>query len=59
MIGNLFVRSYERGERVYLAMCSRGYTGKIRTMDDFTIKVSDWIFLSSFVFLLILIKTIV
>lgn len=25
--GNLFVRSYERGERVYAAMLSRGYTG--------------------------------
>ena len=27
MIGTLFLRSYERGERVYLAMCSRGYNG--------------------------------
>ena len=25
--GALFVRSYERGERVYLAMASRGYAG--------------------------------
>ena len=25
--GTLFVRSYERGERVHLAMCSRGYAG--------------------------------
>ena len=25
--GTLFIRSYERGERVYLAMASRGYTG--------------------------------
>jgi cobalt/nickel transport system permease protein len=25
--GALFVRSYERGERVYLAMASRGYDG--------------------------------
>ena len=27
--GTLFVRSYERGERVYLAMLSRGYTGAL------------------------------
>lgn len=27
--GALFVRSYERGERVYLAMASRGYTGSM------------------------------
>lgn len=26
-IGTIFVRSYERGERVYLAMASRGYQG--------------------------------
>ncbi len=28
-VGVLFVRSYERGERVYLAMVSRGYDGAI------------------------------
>ncbi|WP_122816770.1 cobalt ECF transporter T component CbiQ [Nocardioides pantholopis] len=26
-LGSLFIRSYERGERVHLAMVSRGYTG--------------------------------
>ena len=26
-VGTLFVRAYERGERVHLAMCSRGYDG--------------------------------
>ena len=29
LAGNLFVRSYERGERVYQAMLSRGYTGTL------------------------------
>jgi cobalt/nickel transport system permease protein len=27
MIGSLFLRGYERGERVYLAMASRGFNG--------------------------------
>ena len=27
--GALFIRSYERGERVHLAMMSRGYTGRM------------------------------
>jgi cobalt/nickel transport system permease protein len=27
--GALFIRSYERGERVHLAMLSRGYDGRI------------------------------
>ncbi|GAW52236.1 MULTISPECIES: cobalt ECF transporter T component CbiQ [unclassified Nocardioides] len=28
-LGALFIRSYERGERVHLAMLSRGYTGRM------------------------------
>jgi cobalt/nickel transport system permease protein len=28
-IGVLFIRSYERGERVHLAMLSRGYDGTV------------------------------
>jgi cobalt/nickel transport system permease protein len=31
--GSLFVRSYERGERVHLAMLSRGYTGTMPRTD--------------------------
>ncbi|MBI5959166.1 MAG: cobalt ECF transporter T component CbiQ [Chloroflexi bacterium] len=33
MIGNLFLRSYERSERVYAAMLARGYSGQMRTLD--------------------------
>jgi len=29
--GSLFIRSYERGERVHLAMLSRGYAGRLPT----------------------------
>jgi cobalt/nickel transport system permease protein len=32
--GTLFVRSYERGERVYLAMASRGYAGTLPVTRD-------------------------
>ena len=28
-LGSLFVRSYERGERVHRAMLARGYTGEL------------------------------
>jgi cobalt/nickel transport system permease protein len=31
MIGSLFLRSYERSERIYAAMLSRGFDGRIRT----------------------------
>ncbi|MDP2932096.1 MAG: cobalt ECF transporter T component CbiQ [Chloroflexota bacterium] len=33
MIGTLFIRSYERGERVYQAMVARGFDGQSRTLD--------------------------
>ena len=32
--GALFIRSYERGERVHLAMISRGYAGSLRIAGD-------------------------
>lgn len=31
--GTLFIRSYERGERVHLAMLSRGYSGAMPEVD--------------------------
>jgi len=30
MVGNLFLRSLERGERIYAAMAARGYDGEVR-----------------------------
>lgn len=33
-VGALFIRSYERGERVYLAMLSRGYNGSMPKLSD-------------------------
>jgi cobalt/nickel transport system permease protein len=32
MVGNLFLRSYERSERVYQAMAARGYKGELRQL---------------------------
>ena len=40
-VGTLFIRSYERGERVYLAMASRGFGGKMRVTSA-PAPVSDW-----------------
>jgi cobalt/nickel transport system permease protein len=33
MVGNLFLRSYERSERIYAAMLARGYHGDLRTLN--------------------------
>ena len=40
--GTLFIRSFERGERVYLAMVSRGYSGTMPLDHDPTVPLSRW-----------------
>ncbi|TDD47613.1 cobalt ECF transporter T component CbiQ [Nonomuraea terrae] len=40
--GALFIRSYERGERVHLAMLSRGYTGEMPIIHDISASVRQW-----------------
>jgi cobalt/nickel transport system permease protein len=40
--GALFIRSYERGERVHLAMLSRGYTGEMPVIHDLRASARDW-----------------
>lgn len=41
--GSLFVRSYERGERVHLAMLARGYTGSMPPLARAGATRSDWL----------------
>jgi len=41
--GALFIRSYERGERVYLAMLSRGYTGALPVLTEQGARPSHWL----------------
>ncbi|KGN38706.1 cobalt ECF transporter T component CbiQ [Knoellia subterranea] len=40
--GALFIRSYERGERVHLAMMSRGYTGRMPVTDPLRATPTQW-----------------
>ncbi|MFF5565909.1 cobalt ECF transporter T component CbiQ [Streptomyces sp. NPDC012623] len=40
--GALFIRSYERGERVHLAMVSRGYAGTMPVIDEVTADRTQW-----------------
>lgn len=41
--GALFIRSYERGERVHLAMMSRGYTGRLPVTDPLAASPGEWL----------------
>ncbi|HEY9826788.1 MAG TPA: cobalt ECF transporter T component CbiQ [Stenomitos sp.] len=45
MIGSLFIRTYERGERVHQAMLSRGYDGVPTAQEPLVLKRWDWFFL--------------
>ena len=40
--GSLFVRSYERGERVYVAMVARGYDGAMPVLRDDAAPAAAW-----------------
>jgi cobalt/nickel transport system permease protein len=40
--GALFIRAYERGERVHLAMLSRGYTGTMPVLDSVGATTREW-----------------
>jgi cobalt/nickel transport system permease protein len=33
MVGSLFIRSYERSERIYAAMLARGFQGQLRSVE--------------------------
>lgn len=58
MIGNLFTRSYERGERVYAAMCSRGFNGEIKLISELKMSRIDAFFTVAFPSLLVLVLVI-
>ena len=38
----LFIRSYERGERVHLAMLSRGFDGNLPSLDNYNATQRQW-----------------
>lgn len=44
IISTLFIRAYERGERVYMAMTARGYTGEVKSMNETRCGRKDWVF---------------
>lgn len=45
--GALFIRSYERGERVHAAMVSRGFTGTMPSLDDRRASAAEWLVAAS------------
>jgi cobalt/nickel transport system permease protein len=56
MVGQLFLRSYERSDRIYNAMLARGYTGQIRTLSPHLMSRRDWWFAAVALFAMILLQ---
>ena len=46
MVGSLFIRAYERSERVYAAMQSRGFDGTLRTLRRSHFGAAQWLALA-------------
>jgi cobalt/nickel transport system permease protein len=42
-VGSLFLRSYERGERVHLAMLARGWNGAMPVVQERLTSRRDWL----------------
>lgn len=57
MIGQLFIRSLERSDRVYNAMLARGYTGEMLTMNPHIMHGRDWVAGLIFILYLLLIQS--
>ena len=49
MVGSLFLRSYERGERIYAAMQARGFEGEFRHLHSRALRPSEYAVLGLFV----------
>ena len=58
MIGTLFIRSYERGERVYEAMLARGFDGRTRTIGRSSFRRADVCFGIGVVVVLVVVSVV-
>jgi len=47
MAGSLFLRAFERSDRIYMAMVSRGYDGEARSLPLPHIQLSQWVVLAA------------
>ena len=57
MAGQLFLRSYERSDRIYNAMVARGYSGHLYTLNPHEMKSTDY-FATAFAIVVIFVTQI-
>jgi cobalt/nickel transport system permease protein len=52
MAGSLFLRAFERSDRIYMAMLARGYDGEVRTEPLARFSAANWLILAGSLLLL-------
>jgi cobalt/nickel transport system permease protein len=58
MVGALFLRSYARGERVYLAMLARGFTGSVPHLAPLSFGRRDLVFVGAVALVLVPVRVV-
>jgi cobalt/nickel transport system permease protein len=58
MAGQLFLRSYERSDRIYNAMLARGYDGRLRTLNPHVLHSRDWAYGTAAILILLLLQLV-
>ena len=58
MLSAIFLRSYSRGERVYVAMLSRGYEGTVRLAEGGRFGTTDALFLGTLLLVVVSVRTV-
>lgn len=53
IVGMLFVRASERAERVYNAMCCRGFKGRFYSLVEFRASAGNWLFAAVMIMVMI------
>lgn len=59
IIAMLFIKSYNKGEQIYISMCLRGFDGNTKTLDRLAIRKYDILFLSLALLYLVVIRFII
>jgi len=57
LAGRLLVRTWERAERIYLAMCARGFTGEFTRGRSTRFGRADWLFVAGWCAVFVLLRT--
>jgi cobalt/nickel transport system permease protein len=47
MAGSLFLRAFERSDRIYMAMVSRGYDGEVHSLPLPPVRTAQWVILAA------------